>query len=127
MDTDTARQLLADERARLTGLLDGLPQQSTDRPDSDPTEQGADAASSQFDDEMRDTIAEDLRAELREVELAEQRLERGEYGICEASGEPIPDERLRAQPATRFRVEHQEAEERRAEAGGPREGADPTL
>lgn len=42
---------------------------------------------------------------LAEVEAALERLRRGSYGVCDASHEPIPAERLRAVPWTRFRRE----------------------
>ncbi len=41
-------------------------------------------------------------SELHEIEAALQRLQGGAYGICEATGEPIAAERLRALPWTRF-------------------------
>jgi len=44
-------------------------------------------------------------AELAEVEAALARIRDGSYGICEASGDPIPAERLRAIPWTRYSAE----------------------
>nr|WP_074999474.1 TraR/DksA C4-type zinc finger protein [Streptomyces qinglanensis] len=40
------------------------------------------------------------REHLVEVDLALERLERGDYGRCTECGEPIPEERLSARPAT---------------------------
>jgi RNA polymerase-binding transcription factor DksA len=40
--------------------------------------------------------------ELSEIDAALQRLSNGTYGICQATGEPIPAIRLRAIPWTRF-------------------------
>ena len=42
------------------------------------------------------------RAQLREVEDALRRMETGDYGISEISGEPISFERLRAVPWARY-------------------------
>ncbi len=39
------------------------------------------------------------REHLAELDLALERLERGEYGRCEGCGEPIPAERLEVRPA----------------------------
>lgn len=39
---------------------------------------------------------------LEEIEAALQRIRKGTYGICEASGKPISPDRLRAIPWTRF-------------------------
>jgi len=43
---------------------------------------------------------------LAEVDAALERLLAGTYGICLASHQPIPAERLRALPWTRFSVAH---------------------
>jgi RNA polymerase-binding transcription factor DksA len=42
--------------------------------------------------------------EIADVRHAYERLLRGTYGECEACGDPIPDERLRALPAARYCV-----------------------
>ncbi|MBA2281505.1 MAG: TraR/DksA C4-type zinc finger protein [Acidimicrobiia bacterium] len=74
MDPDAARADLEDERARLAA----------------PPDPGSDASD-----------LEEVEAELADVERALQRLDDGTYGVCEACGEPIDDERLAAHPATR--------------------------
>ena len=50
-----------------------------------------------------------MHAELQEVDAALARVDEGTYGLSEVSGEPIPDERLRAQPTATRTVEEQEA------------------
>ena len=65
----------------------------------------ADIATDEFD---RDLDLSLLRAEddaLFEVEEALRRIEHGTYGVCELSGRPIPQKRLRAIPWTRFTAE----------------------
>lgn len=51
-----------------------------------------------------------LVAELEErhtdVVEALEKMEQGTYGICEESGEPIPLERLKADPAARTKIEY---------------------
>ena len=49
--------------------------------------------------------------ELRDVRDALQRMDAGVYGVCEECGKPIPLERLRAYPAARYDVEHQQKRE----------------
>ena len=51
---------------------------------------------------------------LAEVDAALQRLERGEYGLCETCHDPIEPERLRADPLTRFCIDHLSEPELRA-------------
>ena len=48
-----------------------------------------------------------LRSDLDDVEAALEQLESGDYGLCEACGEPIPEERLTILPAERFCAAHQ--------------------
>jgi RNA polymerase-binding protein DksA len=54
----------------------------------------------------RDTV------ELRDVRDALQRMDAGTYGVCEECGRPIPLERLKAFPAARYDLEHQQNRER---------------
>lgn len=66
----------------------------------------ADVGTETFERSRDMAINDSLGDELNEVNAALQRIEDGTYGICEASGEPIPFERLEAIPFTRYTVEH---------------------
>ena len=44
---------------------------------------------------------------IREVLAAIRRIERGTYGVCEITGEPIPAERLNSIPWARYSLEGQ--------------------
>ena len=50
---------------------------------------------------------------ISKIELALQRIENGEYGYCEETGEPISLKRLDARPIATFSLEAQERHERR--------------
>ena len=52
------------------------------------------------------SVTEDLDARLAKVEAALQRIEGGTYGTCSVGGEPIEDNRLRAEPAADTCVKH---------------------
>jgi DnaK suppressor protein len=52
-----------------------------------------------------------LRSQLLEIESALMRIERGTYGICEETDEPIEPERLVAIPWTRLSIEGAEMRE----------------
>lgn len=56
-------------------------------------------------------------AELAEVEAALERIRRGTYGICEATGTPITLERLQAIPWTRFSIHAAALREKTAGSG----------
>lgn len=61
-----------------------------------------DAAGTQ---QERDELVAELsleKVELTEIDAALARIQNGRYGICEATGERIAPERLRAVPWTRF-------------------------
>ncbi len=49
---------------------------------------------------------------IRDLEYALRRIERLDYGLCEACGERIPFPRLLASPAVRLCVDYQQARER---------------
>ena len=49
---------------------------------------------------------------LHDIELALEKIDKGEYGICEETGEPIELKRLEKQPWVRLSLEAQEELER---------------
>lgn len=127
MDADRARKLLEAERGRLIALRDGHTSQHLEQSLEDSTSEltsfdqhPGDVASETVEREKDLSVREHVEAQLREVDAAFQRLEEGRYGICEGTGDPIPDERLEVEPAARYTVAYQAELERRAqaEAGG---------
>ena len=116
------RRLLAAERRRLEELIAGLERHGLveESAAGTPVDMGphsqhpADSGTETFDREHEVTLLADVRAELAEVDAADERLSAGRYGFCERCGEPIPEERLEALPATRFCV----GDEERYEFGG---------
>lgn len=104
MDPKRAQQLLAAERERIEGDLAanrrGGPEESDER-----REPGDSDSEALYQDELDAGLAEDLKARLAAVERAEERLASGTYGLSVRSGEPIPDERLEANPAAELTVE----------------------
>jgi RNA polymerase-binding transcription factor DksA len=63
----------------------------------------ADSATDEFDRELALSQLTTEQDSIYEVEAALKRIEDGSYGVCEASGKPIPAARLKAIPWTRFR------------------------
>lgn len=53
-----------------------------------------------------------LLSKIKEIDGALGRIEMGEYGTCEETGEPIEDKRLMALPWTRLSLEGAEVRER---------------
>jgi len=106
MDEDEARELLRAERDRVERLLDdavrsGLDNRSAAGEPGDMT----DSAEPLTSEQTNDAITAALRERLEAIERAEQRLAAGTFGRSVHSGLPIPDDRLRADPATELTVE----------------------
>jgi RNA polymerase-binding transcription factor DksA len=68
----------------------------------------ADSATDEFDHDLALTLLSAEQDALYEVNEALQRILSGRYGRCEETGRPIPAERLRAVPWTRFTREVEE-------------------
>lgn len=60
--------------------------------------------------ENRQAILNPLELRWRDIRRALGKIEAGNYGVCEISGEPIEDERLAANPAARTCIEHLDKE-----------------
>jgi RNA polymerase-binding transcription factor DksA len=118
MDDAKARTLLEQERTRLQGIRDGLQREQEESTSetggelSNFDQHPGDSGTETFEMEKNVSLLDQVEEELVEVEAAFERLERGEYGRCQACGRPIGDERLEALPATRFCVEDQAKAER---------------
>ncbi len=115
MDQDRARSLLIAERDEVQGLLkDTEVAGQADRLSEVEGAEGdvSDAAQPLTAEGMDDAIAESLSNRLDAIERALQRLDAGTYGRSVRSGEPIPDERLEADPAAELTIEEARAAER---------------
>jgi RNA polymerase-binding transcription factor DksA len=133
MDTDQARQRLADERERLAGVRSTFDDEGlTEQSESDSVgelssydQHQADMGTETFEREKDLSILEQVEAELADVEHALRLLDDGTYGTCEVCGKVIPDERLEAMPATRLCLEHQAEAEREVRFAGERADVGP--
>jgi RNA polymerase-binding transcription factor DksA len=133
MDTDLARQRLAEERARLDGVKstfddEGLTNESESESLSELSsydQHQADVGTETFEREKDLSILEQVEAELADVEHALRRLDDGTYGTCEVCGKVIPDDRLEAMPAARLCLEHQAEAEREVRFSGERADVGP--
>jgi RNA polymerase-binding transcription factor len=94
MDSEHARQRLAEERARIERELEGHGQEEA----SDDPKDSGDQANELEQTDTDNALRADLRQTLEAIERAESRLEEGTYGKSVVSGDPIPDERLEAIP-----------------------------
>lgn len=80
----------------------------------------ADSATDEFDHELALGLLSASQDALYEVDAALVRIREGTYGICEITGRPISDARLRAVPWTRYTEEAEERLEKSGLAGNTR-------
>ncbi|MBC7172171.1 MAG: TraR/DksA C4-type zinc finger protein [Polyangiaceae bacterium] len=80
--------------------------------DSDPLADEMDMAQRHSEQAYLMRFADKERKLLTEIAHALGKLESGEYGLCEGTGEPISFRRLELRPWTRYSVEYKEQVER---------------
>lgn len=95
--------ILADSRDTIEGLQDG----TRNIPDI------ADRASEETDRALELRTRDRQRKLVAKIDAALRRIDEGEYGYCEVTGEPISLKRLDARPIATMSLEAQERHERR--------------
>ncbi len=112
MDEDRARDLLREERERVERALeDAQASQRMDHIDEQVIGDDADEAQRLTSEATDRAFLTSLRERLEALDRAEQRLRDGTYGRSVLSGEPLPDERLAADPAAELTVEEAERDQ----------------
>ena len=109
MEKARARELLENERARLERLLRA--EGAATAPDQGDE---VDDANWRIAEETGRAVSRSLRDRWSALQRAQERLERGTYGLSILSGQPIPDERLEADPLAELTVQEAAAEAFRA-------------
>jgi DnaK suppressor protein len=119
-DIQEIHDRLESEHRRLASLLQSLERETSLEPEDAGAELSvagkhpADISTETLERTKALSIVRDLSIQVDEIERAQQRLQRGEYGPCEACGQPIAPPRLEAKPATRYCVDDQAIAERGA-------------
>lgn len=116
MDEARARALLLAERDEVRSLLkdaENAVRQDREAQVDDMVRDVGDAAQPLGAEGADEDVEGTLRDRLEVVERALRRLEGGTYGRSVRSGEPIPDERLEADPAAELTVAEARAAEGR--------------
>jgi DnaK suppressor protein len=118
MDQTQARALLDGERTRLQRLL----RAAAGEPQAAELGDEVDDADRRDAEQTGMAVAQLLRARWAALERAEARLAAGSYGRSVRSGQPIPDERLEADPLAELTVQEAAAERRTVEQHGDAAG-----
>ncbi len=110
MDDDRAAALLASERRRVEGLLSDLETEGVDdRTAANAPGDMFDSAEPLTEEGTDASVAAELRRHLEAIGRAEARLADGTFGRSVRSGEPIPDERLEADPTAELTIQESAA------------------
>lgn len=113
MDTDRFRDLLLDERRRVTDAIANLRLENAAAQDDEVPETGlADTATVTVDREVDYTLEEHSAHVLRDIDAALGRIDEGSYGRCGRCGGSIGEERLEAMPYATLCIECKRLEER---------------
>lgn len=115
MDTKYFKEKLLEEQTKLEAELATVGRINPDNPKDwepvpvDPGEREADPndkADMIEDYENNTAILKQLEIQLNDVKDALAKIEAGTYGVCEVSGEPIEEGRLKANPSAKTCMEH---------------------
>jgi DnaK suppressor protein len=110
MDESRARELLVAERAEVAALLRETESAvATDLDRGGPGDYG-DAAQPLEAEAEDEAVAGQLRERIAAIDRALGRIEAGTFGKSLLSGQPIPDERLEADPAAELTIEEARAQ-----------------
>jgi len=109
----TQRQKLLDLRDTLLDQMTGVARDNLGKGADGPESSAfgmhqADAGSDSYDRDFALSILSQEQNALYEIDEAIVRIDTGEYGICQGSGDTIPLARLEAMPFARCTVEYQE-------------------
>jgi RNA polymerase-binding transcription factor DksA len=126
-DKDKVAARLRERAEEIAARREGLDRSSNNMNEAelaDYDQHPADQGTETFEQEMDETTDMVLAEEARQVEVAQQRLEAGEYGKCEDCGKEIPAARLEAIPeATRCIDDQSRYEAGLRMRGGPPQAA----
>lgn len=107
------RQKLLDLRDTLVDQMNGVARDTLGRGEENADSSAfgmhqADAGSDSYDRDFALNLLSQEQNALYEIEEALLRIDSGEYGVCQGSGNPIPVPRLEAMPFARCTVDYQE-------------------
>ncbi|MDX1636363.1 MAG: TraR/DksA C4-type zinc finger protein [Balneolaceae bacterium] len=105
------RELLLEKRSEAKEILDQIDDNITNLDDADDADYSSithhlgDVGSDVEEEELNYQLKERTRKFIEEINDALERIEKGTYGICKATGKPIAKGRLEAVPHTRYSIE----------------------
>ena len=107
------RELLLEKRAEIVGDVESLETDARSYDEGISYEHMADTGTASYEQEFTLGLVESERRLLREIDEALDRIEKGTYGVCIESGEPIGRPRLEAKPWAKHSIEVAREREKR--------------
>jgi RNA polymerase-binding transcription factor DksA len=110
IDTQHFKTKLEEEKAKLIAELQTIGKVNPNNPDDwepmvgekgDSTADPNDSADSIEEYEANTALINELEVQLKEINVALEKIEKGTYGVCEISGHAIEADRLEANPSAR--------------------------
>ena len=117
MDTDRYRDILLQERERVSAAITHLHEENSKSLEDETEEETydnhlADSATATLNREIDYTLEENSEHVLHAIDAALGRIESGTYGTCGRCGNPIAEERLEAIPYANRCIDCKRLEER---------------
>jgi RNA polymerase-binding protein DksA len=117
MNTDRFRDILLEERSRVTAAINNLHENNSVSLEDETEEETydnhlADSATATLNREIDYTLEENAEHVLKAINDALQRIENGSFGTCARCGKPIAEERLEAIPYANRCIDCKRLEER---------------
>lgn len=111
------RKQLIEERDKVLAKAKQMIDQGNIHLEKDDMYDEVDLASATVDQNLTFKLLDRDRKLLAELNHALQKIDTGEYGYCEGTGEPIPKRRLEVRPWCKYSVKFKEQLERRKKSG----------
>lgn len=116
-ELDHFRELLLSERNKILAKARRAMEEGNIQIDRDDMFDEVDQASAMIDQNLTFRLLDRDRKLLSEIDHAIAKLESGDFGYCEGTGEPIPKRRLELRPWCRHSVKYKEKLERMKKSG----------
>lgn len=116
-ELENFRKLLNEERDKILIKAKEMVDSGTIRLDTNEMADEVDLASVTIEQNLTFRLLDRDRKLLAEIEHALQKLDKGEFGYCEGTGEPIPKRRLELRPWCRHSVKFKEKLEKMKKTG----------
>lgn len=110
-------KVLKDERDKLVAKSDAIVNSGNIELDRNEMADEVDLASATTEQDLTFKLLDRDRKLLNEIDHALQKIEFGDYGYCEGTGEAIPKRRLELRPWCRYSVKYKEQLERMKKSG----------